>query len=81
MKKAVIETKKLTKIYQMGEVKVIALDDKDESREIVFEVTVFDLDFYLITALSLIIILLAILMRIIYFFLHHFRVLLVYRII
>ena len=29
MKKAVIETKKLTKIYQMGEVKVVALDEVD----------------------------------------------------
>ena len=29
MKKAVIETKKLTKIYQMGEVKVIALNEVD----------------------------------------------------
>jgi len=29
MKKAIIETKKLTKIYQMGDVKVVALDDVD----------------------------------------------------
>lgn len=41
-------------------IKIIALDDKDESRELEFEIYVFDLDFYLITGLIVIIILLAI---------------------